>query len=170
MIVLKRHQSFTREIFTLVHELGHYLLNEEEVEPVDEQTINFRDKNRIETWCNEFAFYFLAGPYHATLKGLKPAGPQNDYHWDTINQISQRTHLSRLALFTNLLFNDQINRINYNKVKQELKEEYRKTGRRRKRKTTKERTWNKVGRPCSETNQKPALCISHSTSLLQRGT
>ena len=41
MIVLKRHQSFSREIFTLAHELGHYLLDEEEIEE-----INYNDFNK----------------------------------------------------------------------------------------------------------------------------
>jgi len=124
MIVLKRHQAFTREIFTLAHELGHYLLDEEEVETVDDQTINLSDVNRVETWCNQFAFHFLAGEYAANLNELGQTGPQNDYHRETIEQISQSTHLSRLALYTNLLFNNQITQANYNKVKKDLKDEY----------------------------------------------
>lgn len=125
MIVLKRHQSFTREIFTLAHELGHYLLQEEEVESVDDQTISLRNENKVETWCNQFAFHFLAGKYSTTLNELREAGPQNDYHRETIEQISQQTHLSRLALYTHLLFNNQISHVNYKKVKRDFWEEYR---------------------------------------------
>jgi Zn-dependent peptidase ImmA (M78 family) len=117
MIVLKRHQAFTREIFTLAHELGHYLLDEEEVESVDDQNINLRDENRIETWCNQFAFHFLAGEYSETLNELEQTGPQNDYHRETIENISRQTHLSRLALYTHLLFNNQISHTNYKKSK-----------------------------------------------------
>jgi len=124
MIVLKRHQAFTREIFTLAHELGHYLLDEEEVETVDDQTINLRNENRVETWCNQFAFHFLAGEYADTLHELGQTGPQNDYHRKTIEQISRNTHLSRLALYTNLLFNNQITQANYKKVKKDLSYEY----------------------------------------------
>jgi Zn-dependent peptidase ImmA (M78 family) len=124
MIVLKRHQAFTREIFTLAHELGHYLLDEEEVESVDDQTINLRDENRVEIWCNQFAFHFLAGEYAATLNELGQTGPQNDYHRETIEQISRNTHLSRLALYTHLLFNNQISQANYRKVKKDLRDEY----------------------------------------------
>ena len=40
VIVLKRQQtSFRREIFTLIHELGHFLLNEEEVDQLNYQNI-----------------------------------------------------------------------------------------------------------------------------------
>jgi hypothetical protein len=55
-IVLKRQQkSFKREIFTLVHELGHFLLNEEEIEEVDYKSISKNHLNKIELCCNEFA-------------------------------------------------------------------------------------------------------------------
>lgn len=125
MIVLKRHQSFTREIFTLAHELGHFLLDEEEVESVDNRQINLRDESTTETWCNEFAFHFLAGSYSSMLNELGITGPQNDYHRETIEKISKNTHLSRLALYTKLLFNNQITYANYNKVKDDLYKEYR---------------------------------------------
>jgi len=124
MIVLKRHQSFTREIFTLAHELGHYLLDEEEVESVNEQTINLRDENRVETWCNQFAFHFLAGDYSKVLNELARVSPKNDYHRELIEQVSSKTHLSRLAIYTHLLFNKQISYTNYKKVKNDLWEEH----------------------------------------------
>jgi len=125
MIVLKRYQSFTREIFTLAHELGHYLLDEEEVESVDDQNIHLRDENHIETWCNQFAFHFLAGDYSELMNRLGQAAPENDYHRETIGNISRQTHLSRLALYTHLLFNNQISHVSYKKVKRDLREEYR---------------------------------------------
>lgn len=124
MIVLKRHQAFTREIFTLAHELGHYLLGEEEVEAVEHRSIRFRDNNRIEIWCNQFAFRFLAGPHGDNMEQLEPAGPQNDYHRETIEEISRKTHLSRLALYTHLLFRNRISHPDYKKVKREFREEY----------------------------------------------
>lgn len=120
MIVLKRYQSFT-----LAHELGHYLLDEEEVESVDGREINLGNENQIETWCNKFAFQFLAGPQSSSLKVLEEAGFENDYHRDFIEQLSRKTHLSRLALYTKLLFSNQISHANYRKVKNDLEEEFR---------------------------------------------
>lgn len=95
VIVLKRQQkSFRREIFTLIHELGHYLLNEEEVEEVDYKVINENNISKIERWCNDFSFYFLAGNYGELLENIDLANPENDYHFDLIEKISQETNLS----------------------------------------------------------------------------
>jgi hypothetical protein len=60
VIVLKRNQkSFSREIFTLAHELGHYLLNEEEIDDnISEINIEYDKLNKIERWCNDFAYFF----------------------------------------------------------------------------------------------------------------
>ncbi|MBF2735019.1 MAG: ImmA/IrrE family metallo-endopeptidase [Betaproteobacteria bacterium AqS2] len=47
----------SREIFTLAHELGHYLLNREDVD-----RHGFEKEIRSEEgWCNEFAFHFVLG-------------------------------------------------------------------------------------------------------------
>lgn len=127
VIVLKRQQeSFRREIFTLAHELGHYLLNEEEIEKVDYVISSRSNLSKIENWCNEFAFYFLAGDYAKNINELEPASLANDYHFKLIERISKDTHLSRLALYTKLLYNRKISQFNYNKIKTNFEEEYRK--------------------------------------------
>ena len=113
MIVLKRHQSFRREIFTLAHELGHYLLEEEEIEELDYQIMGNKNLSKIERWCNDFAYYFLIGDYADTLKMLEKASPKNDYHHELIKSISDNTHLSRIALFTRLLFDNKISNSDY---------------------------------------------------------
>lgn len=124
MIVLKRHQSFSREIFTLAHELGHYLIDEEEI---DEINYNVYDKNlsSIERWCNDFAFFFLAGKYAESLDTLEKASPKNDYHHHLIENISKKTHLSQLSLFTRLLYQGQISKTNYALVREEFDESFR---------------------------------------------
>ena len=126
MIVLKRHQAFRREIFTLAHELGHYLLDEEEIERLDYHSIGEKSTSKIERWCNDFAFYFLCGEYSKNLKSLETASSQNDYHHETIKFISEHTHLSQMALFTRLLFDKKISQANYNRVKSEFDEDIRK--------------------------------------------
>lgn len=122
MIVLKRHQSFRREIFTLAHELGHYLLEEEEIEQIDYQAIGDKNLSKIERWCNDFAYYFLIGDYAETLKSLEKASSKNDYHFDLIKKISNNTHLSQIALFTRLLFDNKISNYDYDNVKSEFDE------------------------------------------------
>lgn len=124
MIVLKRHQSFSREIFTLAHELGHYLLDEEEIEEIN-YTVYNRKLSAIEKWCNDFAFFFLAGEYADSLDKLEKASSKNDYNHDAIKIVSNNTHLSELALFTRLLYKDQISKTNYSLVRKGFEEKYR---------------------------------------------
>lgn len=126
VIVLKRLQdAMSREIFTLAHELGHYLLNIEEIEKIDYHDMTGASLSKVERWCNDFAYYFLVGEYGDVLDNLEPASAANDYHFDLIGNISMETHLSRLALFTRLLFKNKISKANYNKVKTDLEEQYR---------------------------------------------
>ncbi len=125
VIVLKRLQeAMSREIFTLVHEFGHFLLNKEEIEKIDFTSIAKENLTKTERWCNDFAYYFLVGEYGKVLDSLEPASVKNDYHFDLIEKISAETHLSRLALFTRLLFQEKISTNNYNKVKKDLEEQY----------------------------------------------
>ncbi|MGV8964439.1 MAG: ImmA/IrrE family metallo-endopeptidase [Candidatus Saccharimonadaceae bacterium] len=119
-IVLKRHQTFSREIFTLAHELGHYLIDEEEIEELSYKVLASPIPSANERWCNDFAFYFLAGNDADYLNKLEKASPHNDYHHGIINKISEKTHLSKLALFTRLLINKQISITHYYLVKNEF--------------------------------------------------
>lgn len=126
LIVLKRQQiSFKREIFTLAHELGHYLLNEEEIDKIEYQDFVNHNLPRIESWCNDFAFAFLSSDYVKVLKDLDYSTAKNDYNIELIQSISENTHLSRLAIFTKLLLLNKISPINYNHVKASFEEEFR---------------------------------------------
>lgn len=125
VIVLKRQQNaFRREIFTLAHELGHYLINEEEVEEINYKAFPEQDNNKVERWCNDFAYHFLAGKYSDVLSNIATADYKNDYHFELIEEISKQTHLSKLALFTRLLYTNKISQGNYKKVRNDLNEQY----------------------------------------------
>lgn len=127
VIVLKRQQkSFRREIFTLIHELAHYLLNEEEVEEVEVSSISKNDLTKIENWCNNFAYYFLIGDYKNTIDNIDNANTSNDYNFNLIEQISKETHLSTLALFTRLLYSGKISKQNYQNIKDDFDYKYKK--------------------------------------------
>jgi len=126
VIVLKRQQnSLRREIFTLAHELGHFLLNEEEIEKLDYQNMAKKDLSTIERWCNNFAYYFLVGDFDKSINEIVKADSNNDYHFDTIEFVSKRTHLSKIALFTRLLFQNKISKANYDKIKVDFDEQYK---------------------------------------------
>lgn len=126
VIVLKRQQSsFRREIFTLIHELGHYLINEEEIEELDISNFANNKLSSIERWCNDFAFHFLAGEYDKSFEQIDKAEGSNDYHFELIESISKRTHLSQIALFTKLLYQKKITQSSYNNIKADFDEKYR---------------------------------------------
>lgn len=125
LIVLKRQQrSFRRELFTLAHELGHYLLEEEEVEAIDYKHLENKNLSEIESWCNDFAFYFLLGDLANQFNELNTANAQNDYHHEWIEQIKLNTHLSSLAIYTRMLIEKKISYANYRDIKNEMHEEY----------------------------------------------
>lgn len=125
MIVLKRHQSFSREIFTLAHELGHYLLDEEEIEEINYNDFNKKNISKIEKWCNDFAFYFLAGDFSNYIDQLEIASSKNDYHYDLVKKISEQTHLSQLAIFTRFLYQGKISKSDYSLVRNDFEEAFR---------------------------------------------
>lgn len=122
VIVLKRQQkSFRREIFTLVHEIGHYLLNEEEIDDkISEYSVDYFSLTKIEKWCNDFAYYFLIQNYESAIAKLTLASEKNDYHHDLLDTISNSTNLSLIALYTRLLINNKISASNYNTIKADL--------------------------------------------------
>lgn len=125
VIVLKRQQkAFRREIFTLVHELGHFLLNEEEIDFLDYYQISKTNFSKIERWCNDFAYFFLAGDYTNEFNKIQKADSSNDYHFEIIEEISKRTHLSQIALFTRLLYEKKLSSYDYSKIKTDLFEKY----------------------------------------------
>lgn len=125
VIVLKRQQnSFRREIFTLAHELGHYLLDEEEIDKIEYANLANQKLSKIESWCNEFAYNFLSGEFGKVIEKIENSNPSNDYNIELIKSISAKTHLSRLAIFTKLLLLNKISRVNYSKIKRGLEEEY----------------------------------------------
>ncbi|MDA3837873.1 MAG: hypothetical protein PF574_02710 [Candidatus Delongbacteria bacterium] len=135
LIVIKRQEYFKREIFTLVHEFAHYLIDEEEIDKkVGEELIH--NATTIENWCNDFAYYFLAGDNNIKLKGLSYAALDNDFHQDEISEISYKTHLSNLALYTRMRLDNKISYDDYNfiykdmqrninEIKESRKEEFR---------------------------------------------
>lgn len=124
MIVLKRQKSYKRELFTLAHEIGHCLLGVEEVEPLDLANIDVDSQSNVERWCNDFAFYLIAGEDAKTIDNIAYVGPENDYCHDFAKIISDRTFISRLAIYTRFLINKKVSPSNYVAIKSDLIEQY----------------------------------------------
>ncbi|MFT3908307.1 MAG: ImmA/IrrE family metallo-endopeptidase [Ferruginibacter sp.] len=122
VIVLKRNQkSLSREIFTLAHELAHYLLNEEEIDNnIDFEKLDFGNLSVIERWCNDFAYFFLAGRYDNDFVTIPYANASNDYQHEKVGFLSSRTHLSSLALYTRMLLSHMISPADYAQVRDDI--------------------------------------------------
>jgi len=99
-IVIKKHTLFrNREILTLAHELGHLLLNEEEVDD-----LNYTDEfsnPAVENWCYNFAMALLVS--ERDLEMLHNIDASNlKVDDEVISGINERNPISRVALFTHL--------------------------------------------------------------------
>ncbi len=119
-ITIKRNQkAFKKEIFTLAHELGHYLINVEEIDHIEFS----QDRNAIERWCDEFAFSLLVNNDIKEIQTLNTDGLNHNN--EDIQRISSTRHISRIAIFTHLVTTDKITWSEYNAIKEELNIEYR---------------------------------------------
>lgn len=127
-IVLKRNQdALSREVFTLSHELGHYLLKKEDVDELDfaKVTDQNNDLSDVENWCNQFAYYLLLGEENAKkLEAIAQYNYRVDYGHDLVAGISRQTNLSRLAIFTNLFLQHRMTFNDYSNVREDLHEQY----------------------------------------------
>ena len=127
-IVLKRNQdALSREIFTLCHELGHYLLDKEDVDELDfaKVTDQSPEISEVEKWCNSFAFFLLLGQENARkLESIALYDYRVDYGHDLVASISKETNLSRLAIFTNLFLQHRMTYADYSNVRDNLHEQY----------------------------------------------
>jgi Zn-dependent peptidase ImmA (M78 family) len=124
-IVIKRDSSFSykREIFTLLHELGHYLIDDEEIDQLNGADV-IGHGDPCEKWCHEFAYYFLAGEHAKVIEELPSVGIENGFMRDVISNISDETRLSELALYTKLLICNKITFIDYKRIKETLAHEF----------------------------------------------
>ena len=114
-IVIKRQQkALKREIFTLAHEFGHYLLD---IEEIDDNPFK-QSQADIEKWCNDFAFYFIIGEERENLLNLLKKEPQinNAEVFDLANQL----HISRLAIYTHFVIHGDIDNKVYGKLCKDL--------------------------------------------------
>jgi len=114
---LNYRSSYKREIFTLAHELGHYLINSEEVDDAKSVASPSTDDER---WCSEFAFHFLMGQ---NVNQLLTIDTNRLLHDDElVSSLSQSQHISRLSIFTHLLYINKITSAHYNHLDQALKQ------------------------------------------------
>lgn len=93
IIMLNNSNSFTRQIFTVAHELGHILLGIHGVTDIDETYLDFMSTSdrRAETACNRFAAELLV-PLSAFQREVRGLNPKND---SIISDLAERFAVSR---------------------------------------------------------------------------
>jgi Zn-dependent peptidase ImmA (M78 family) len=113
LIVSKYEGNRRRQAFTIAHELGHYLLESEDFDLLNDA--NAAGTNKVENWCNDFAFYFLAGENASliekstVLKGL-------DATVELVDRLYELTMLSKAAICYRLMKYNRITRPMYSKA------------------------------------------------------
>ncbi|MDD3083987.1 MAG: hypothetical protein PHP82_03120 [Candidatus ainarchaeum sp.] len=132
-ILIKRQQKYLkREIFTLLHEFAHYLINIEEIDSnLDSEIII---NNKIEDWCNDFAYFYLIDKYSTEIDSLELASKKNDFYQDFFEDISEKNHISVFSLYTRLKIINKISNQDYNKIKNKIYEEIKKSAEKQMRK------------------------------------
>lgn len=170
VIVIKRQQRYLeREIFTLIHELGHYLLEEEVAERVVYDHINdLRDISRTERWCNDFAYHFLIGDWDTKLMSIHFENETTPLHSPDIDLISSNTHLSKTALLTRLRILDRIDADQYFSFKQQIENAIKRREEEEKRKREWEKemgipSWGRMPVPI----QSPLLISAYQKAYLE---
>ena len=121
MIVLKHQKWYKREVFTLAHEIGHLLLRKEEMEQVMPENPAVGNMNRIEQWCNEFAFHLIVGEDIRQLDAITEVNVDNDYAHELVDIIADKTHISRLSLYTHMYYQHKLPQNVYTRICEEGK-------------------------------------------------
>lgn len=117
-IIALKNLGRKREIFTLAHELGHYLLDSENID----KDIFIQNPQNEESWCSQFAFYLLVGKHLSELESLSK--DEITTNSKTIQTISNQKHISRLALFFYFANIRKISWADYHSLRDELEKEY----------------------------------------------
>ena len=101
VIMVNNSNSFTRQIFTLMHELGHILYGVNGVTKIDESYLEYLDKNdqKIEIQCNRFAAEVLvpAKTFQSDISLYERDGKQ------AISELANKYSVSREVILRRLL-------------------------------------------------------------------
>ena len=80
-----------------------------------------RVTNIVERWCNDFAFYLIAGDAVSELDKFKHYSEDLNY---AIDRIAASTHISRMAWYTKLAYEKIVPMPRYRAIISHLEDEY----------------------------------------------
>jgi Zn-dependent peptidase ImmA (M78 family) len=120
IIVINNSNSFSRQIFTLVHELGHILYNIHGITDIDDNYIEYMpDKEKLlEINCNRFASELLV-PNKIFIRDIPP-----NFKPEIVPMLATKYSVSREVILRKLLNNNMISEEYYHSKAQELNNEY----------------------------------------------
>jgi len=128
VIMVNNSNSFTRQLFTLIHELGHLLFGVYGLTDVDEQYIEYmdRDDKQLEIRCNKFASHFLV-PDESFARGVRMFKSKGV---SAVSELAKKYSVSREVILRRLLDHGLISATDYTTLSTEWNNEYLRTGNR----------------------------------------
>jgi Zn-dependent peptidase ImmA (M78 family) len=122
VIFINNSNAFSRQLFTLVHELGHILYGISGVTDFDESYINYmEDKDRVlEVMCNNFTANFLVPDRYfiEDIRHYRRNGPE------TLLNIANKYSVSREVILRKLLDHKVVTKEYYEQKANEWNKEY----------------------------------------------
>ncbi|MCL4279661.1 MAG: XRE family transcriptional regulator [Ignavibacteriaceae bacterium] len=122
IIFINNSTEFTRQIFTLIHELGHILCDINGLTVVDDDYINRMNASdrKLEIYCNQFAGNLLVPPneFRKDINYFHEWGPES------IEKVAKKYSVSKEVILRRLLDNGIIGQRYYEIKANEWKAEY----------------------------------------------
>jgi len=109
VVVVNSKDIIEARIFTLIHELGHALLEDTEI-----SIPNFVDLNKHEKWCNEFASSFLLPQEMAKI--IFKENDKNLVEYNTLKTLSRKYKVSKSMLLYNMVKLKFITHLDYEEI------------------------------------------------------
>lgn len=120
VIYINNSMSFSRQIFTLFHELCHIIIKTSGIDKSNDDYINKleQDKRKLEMICNMFAGKFLV-----PTEDLLQVAAKIELDEKSIEKLSKKYSVSRDVILRKLLDIGKISTENYNKMYKEYQNE-----------------------------------------------
>jgi Zn-dependent peptidase ImmA (M78 family) len=124
LILVNSSDDKNAEIFSLLHEFGHFLLD---MEDIDIDNINANNPtSQSENWCNSFAYFFLVDGEIEKKEGFMDSNIRERISEQWLKQLSDTYKISKLAFMYRLYilgiitrneFNDYLKKHKYKQTK-----------------------------------------------------
>lgn len=94
IILINSNDDKNAEIFSLLHEFGHCLLKDEELDIDKKEEINL---TKVEEWCNKFAYFFMITSDVEELEKFSKSNKEELISLKTLSELSKKYKVSKHA-------------------------------------------------------------------------